>query len=193
MRLLLALIAIAMLPNAFAGIELSPEILSRLQNQNATKTVVIYSGPNAQSAAPFLQPLLPDEDDPVDDEAGAVHPSPRGPIPFSMRDIFPIHAEGMQPGYYKYRPALDPQYSPAAPLCVLGTDNLSREWLVANRIALQENGARCICIDAQTLESWQSLSAMAPELQILPAPVDFASLGLDRYPMLIMTSGEVMQ
>ncbi len=192
MRLLVALITIAVLPAAYAGIELSHEVLSRLQHPGTNQTVVIHSGPNAQSAAPFLQPLLPEADDPVDD-AGAVQSGSREPIPFPMRSLFPVQSPAMRLGYYTEAPYVDPKQRPAEPLCLLGTDSFSREWLTANHLALKEQGARCICIDATTQESWESLKAIAPDLQILPASLDFSSIGLDRYPMLLLPSGVVEQ
>lgn len=157
-----------------------------------TQTVrVIHQGRNGEPAAPYLKPLQPEPDDP--EEPAAADPAPPGlrhPIAFQIRNLFPIHSPEMRQGRYETLPRLDIAQVPPLPVCLLGTDPVSREWLSLNRAKLKERQVRCLCIEAPTLDSWLSLKQLAPEIPIMPAAIgDFARIGIDRYPVLIGPGG----
>ena len=73
------------------------------------------------------------------------------------------------------------------PLCVIGTDELSKAWLERNLRPLLEMQAQCLLVSAETPEEASELVAIAPGLVIYPANGDAIAdyFKIAHYPVLI--------
>ncbi len=73
------------------------------------------------------------------------------------------------------------------PICVIGTDALSREWVMRNRQPLVEMNAQCLLVSAESEGAARELLALAPGLAIYPAQGDAiaAHFKIAHYPVLI--------
>ena len=139
--------------------------------------IVIFDSGNTFSLAPYL----PEE---VKNNMPAL-------IPKSDFTAFqlPITTPSMQPGNVKVQPK-SLRYL-QRPLFLIGSDDMSREWLIAKREQLIDIGAVGLLIEAQTLEQINEITALAEGLRLVPASAEnFAGqLGLSYYPVLLSKEG----
>ncbi len=79
-----------------------------------------------------------------------------------------------------------------APVCVIGSDAVSRAWLEANRARLHELGARCVLVQAQTKRDVETMTRSAAPVPVAVLPFDdLAELhGITAYPVLIVGSSQ---
>ena len=77
-----------------------------------------------------------------------------------------------------------------APVCVIGSETLSRSWIEANRARLHEFGARCVLVQAQTKRDVETMTRLAAPVPVSVLPFDdLAELhGITAYPVLIVGS-----
>ncbi len=109
------------------------------------------------------------------------HPNAEKPAP-----TFPIRTTRLTP---KRLIQEQEGYFPAMlyPLCVIGTDELSKIWLSRNLKPLLEMGAQCLLVSAETADEARELVAIAPGLTIYPAHGDAIAetFKIAHYPVLI--------
>jgi len=74
---------------------------------------------------------------------------------------------------------------------MLGSDTLSRQWLLDYRDRLKEIGAVGMLVQANTLDDLRIIAELADGLSIIPASgSDIAkALGILHYPVLISANG----
>jgi len=58
------------------------------------------------------------------------------------------------------------------PVCVIGTDRISLEWLKQHRRRLARMGASCLLIEARNRDEVESIRRLAHPLRMQPAPFD---------------------
>lgn len=73
------------------------------------------------------------------------------------------------------------------PICVIGTDDLSRQWLSRNRQHLIEMNAQCLLVSAESEADARSLLKLTHGLQVYPAHGDAIAdyFKIEHYPVLI--------
>ena len=149
--------------------------------------VVIYDA-GGEPLAPILKRLFEDEADtnsksPIQSAQAAQQHS----VPFEL----PIKTPEMSPGRVTPRAINQPYMT--RPLFLIGTDRLSQQWLIQNRIKLSELNAAGMIIQADTTEELQAIARISNgyNLQIMPASAtDIAhQLDLKHYPVLIWKNG----
>jgi integrating conjugative element protein (TIGR03765 family) len=111
---------------------------------------------------------------------------PSQPAPEKTPDIFPIRTRRLTPqrlyqeqeSYFALMPY---------PVCVVGTDPLSRAWLKRNLSHLVKMNAQCLLVAAETAEEAQALVRLAQGLLIYPANGDAIAehFKIQHYPVLI--------
>ena len=79
-----------------------------------------------------------------------------------------------------------------APVCVIGSETLSRSWVETNRARLHELGARCVLVQAQTKRDVEKMARLAAPVPVSVLPFDdLAELhGITAYPVLIVGSSQ---
>ena len=139
-------------------------------------TVIFDSGKTVS-----LAPYLPEE---MKSDVSAIPPKP-DPAPFQL----PITTSSMQPGNVEVAPK-SLRYL-QRPLFLIGSDAMSRNWLIAKRDQLIEIGAVGLLIEVNSLEQIEDIMALAQGLQLVPTSADsFAvQLGLTHYPVLLSKEG----
>ena len=78
------------------------------------------------------------------DRAPASAPVPTA-TPTSMV-IFPVVTTKAAPGRLTARPSVKLKGGPGVPICILGDDPLSLQWLQINQVALQKMNATCLAV-----------------------------------------------
>ena len=113
------------------------------------------------------------------------NPQQRSPLPFQL----PITTPSMQPGTVSLT-AKDMRYL-QQPLFLVGSDQLSKDWLTKKRDSLIVMGAMGLLIEAKDREDIETMQALAEGLRLVPASAeDFAvRLGLTHYPILLSKEG----
>lgn len=158
--------------------------------------LVILEDRGGISIAPFFAPF---EDGEYENENLIYEPTlrPDQPIkPFSEQDMLPVVTRSLSPRLMS-ADELDrlsqtlvlPDY--ISPFFVLGTDELSMEWLDARAPFLAEMGAVGIVVNVQTQAELEQLRQLAPGIEMRPTHGDaFADqLRLPGYPILISSTG----
>ena len=151
--------------------------------------VVIHDAGGTEPIAPFLEPLRPPPDeDPVplsEIEAQGV---------FDLRNRLPITSPGLRPGLLS-RDASDDVLERlrflSRPVCLVGSDAGSLQWLERHGETLRAIGAACLAIDVPDEVAWEQLVAAGQGLPLIPVPgADLVeTLGLTVYPVLITQDG----
>lgn len=154
--------------------------LGAMQNLNAELRVIADLG--GESAVRFYEPIQP-----VHTPDAPKHPNA---IPSTLDEsaLLPVVSHKLTPGKIEPR-KLD--LAGASTMFLLGADDYSRQWLTQNREKLQAMHAVGLVINAQTLEELNALRAIAPELELLPAPADTLAdrLNVYHYPVIINSEG----
>ena len=111
---------------------------------------------------------------------------PTNPASTKDPDIFPIRTRRLSPqrlyqeqeSYFALLPY---------PVCVVGTDALSRAWLKRNLSHLVAMDAQCLLVAAETAEEAKALLSLAEGLQVYPASGDAIAeyFKIEHYPVLI--------
>lgn len=76
----------------------------------------------------------------------------------------------------------------AGPVCVVGTDPVSRSWLSRNRYLLHRLGASCVLVEARSRDDVDSIRQIASPVPVHPLPFDHvaAQLGIRTVPALLV-------
>ena len=77
------------------------------------------------------------------------------------------------------------------PIFLIGTDNLSKNWLHANYNYLKKIGAMGLVVSVKTTNELSELRQLAPDLTLMPTPGDdlASRLNLAHYPALLTSEG----
>lgn len=155
---------------------LIPILLCSMAYGNDGLTVIYDSG-NTQPLAPYL----PEQ---VSKDISRERPKPDTAL-FQL----PITTPSMQPGEVQTEPK-SLRYL-QQPLFLVGSDRMSRDWLIAKREQLIEIGAVGLLIEAQNVEQIEEMISLAKGVRLVPASAEgFASqLGLVHYPVLLSKEG----
>jgi integrating conjugative element protein (TIGR03765 family) len=148
--------------------------------------IVIYDSGQTQPLAPYYESLRGEATAP---ETGQ---EPSGKSGLTAEDLLPIETPEMTPGPVTSRAlnrpgALSGSAVGARPLFLIGTDPLSRRWLVQHRKRLKEIGAVGLLVAAETTEDLEAIARIGEGLPIMPASgSEIARLyALEHYPVLI--------
>jgi len=81
------------------------------------------------------------------------------------------------------------------PLCIIGDDELSRQWLRINLNLLQARQVACLVASVATEADFKRLQFEAPGIRMVPSSIDSLAktLGIQRWPVLIAPDGRISQ
>ena len=145
---------------------------------------VIYESGDTRSIAPFLEAFQSTE-----------HPLPQRssnqPPKLGAADVeslLPIRSPGLTPGIVQPKNHDRPF---TQPFFLIGSDEMSKQWLIENRERLKEIGAVGMLVQADTIADLRSIAEISAGLSIMPASAtDIAdALKLSHYPVLITAHG----
>lgn len=114
--------------------------------------------------------------------------------PTSMA-IFPVVTTKAAPGRLTVRPSVKLKGGPGVPICILGDDPLSLQWLQINQVALQKMNATCLAVTVRDEASWRKLQSAAGGVPLTPGSFDAlaTAMGVSVYPILVSPEGLVSQ
>ena len=161
----------------------------------AAPPVVIHDAGGTEPIAPYMAPYLE-----------AVAPSSRGEATrpagpqrppadaLAPQQRLPVTSPGLQPGRLARDAGpevLERLRFLSRPLCLVGVDPGSLQWLEVHRATLHAAGAVCLAVEVPDEAAWAQLSAAARELPlVLASGAELAeTLGLAVYPVLITREG----
>jgi integrating conjugative element protein (TIGR03765 family) len=136
-----------------------------------------FQNSNVSQGAP-MRPVAPD--------AG------RAPLPVT----FPVRTASMSPG--KLLPTTNAvklqSWLPTA-VFLIGTDDMSKAWIVRNRDLLAKQRAAGIVVHADNIEAFRSMQTLGHGLPMAPSSADELAkrLRLNVYPVLIRPDGVIVQ
>lgn len=145
-------------------------------NSEEALTVIYDSGDTLP-----LEPYLPKR---VSKEKTATQMAKRQ-LPFNL----PITTPSMQSGEVTTSPKALRYLQ--RPLFLVGTDQLSRDWLAEKRQQLIRLGAVGLLVEAKNVQEIEAVLTLAEGLRVVPASAEgFATeLGLSHYPILLSKEG----
>ncbi|MCP4390972.1 MAG: integrating conjugative element protein [bacterium] len=145
---------------------------------------VIYDSGETQPIAPFLDAFESSET--TAPERPAIKPPQLGAA--DLATLLPIRSPGLTPGPVQPKTHDRPF---ARPFFLIGSDALSRQWLLEHRERLKEIGAVGMLIQADTQDDLQIIAELAAGLSIMPASASDIAKALDisHYPVLITRHG----
>ncbi len=144
---------------------------------------VIYDSGDTRPLAPFLEVF---EGDPPPPDLKPQHGPRLGAA--DVKALLPIRSPGISPGTVPARKHARPF---ARPFFLIGSDTLSRQWLMQHRDRLKAIGAVGMLVQAETREDLQAIVNLGKGLSIMPASATdiAAALGLTHYPVLVTAQG----
>ena len=160
--------------------------------------IVIYDSGETQPLAPYLQSLQPEKPQNKPQNKPQKKPSPQPQLlgPADISNMLPMHSPGLTVGTLSPLDSNPPQLTLLAkgnprPFFLIGTDERSRQWLLAHRSQLVSLGAVGMVVQANTEEELEGIAAIANGLPItLGSASDIAkALGIRHYPVLISARG----
>ena len=145
---------------------------------------VIYDSGATRPIAPFLEAFETSEITPPQNQTtqrqqlGAADPA----------TLLPVRSPGLTPGPVQPKTHDRPF---TRPFFLIGSDALSRQWLLQHRERLKEIGAVGMLIQADTRDDLRAIAKLAAGLSVMPASAsDIANaLGISHYPVLISPRG----
>ena len=145
---------------------------------------VIYDSSDTQLMAPFLEAFESSET--IAPQRPTIQPPQLGAA--DPASLLPIHSPGLTPGLIQPKTHDRPF---ARPFFLIGSDSLSRQWLLEHRVRLKEIGAAGMLVQADTMGDLQAIAELAAGLSVMPASAsDIAkALGISHYPVLISAHG----
>jgi len=144
---------------------------------------VIYDSGDTWPIAPFLDAFESTETTP---QPRAIQSPQLGAA--DLESLLPIRSPGLMPGPVQPRIHDRPFMRP---FFLIGSDALSRQWLLDHLERLKEIGAVGMLVQANTLDDLHTIAELADGLSILPASgSDIAqALSISHYPVLISAHG----
>jgi integrating conjugative element protein (TIGR03765 family) len=111
------------------------------------------------------------------------------------RPIFPVVTTLAKPGRLGAPTKGKLKGGPGVPLCVLGDDALSQQWLRINQTALLQMKATCLVAAVRDEAAWRALQSQAGEVPLTPGSFDAlaTAMGIAVYPILVSPDGLVSQ
>lgn len=154
-------------------------LLGRAELARAELTVIYDSG-KTEPIAPLLTAFDTVNDSPQ--KSPMPGKSPLGAA--NPQSWLPLQSPGLTPGPVQTRTQDQPF---ARPFFLIGSDNLSRQWLQRNHTRLKEIGAVGMLVQADNLDDLRVIADLANGLSVMPASAsDIAqALGISHYPVLI--------
>ena len=156
--------------------------------------IVIYDSGETQPLAPYLQSLRPEK--PQSKPQKKPRPQPQLLGSADVSNLLPMHSPGLTLGTLSPLASNPPQLTLLAkgnprPFFLIGTDERSRQWLLAHRSQLVLLGAVGMVVQANTKEELERIAAIADGLPItLGSASDIVkALGIRHYPVLISARG----
>ena len=145
---------------------------------------VIYDSGDTEPIAPFLDAF--EFSEVTGPERPAIQPPQLGAA--DPASLLPIRSPGLAPGLVQPKSHDRPF---ARPFFLIGSDALSRQWLLEHRERLKEIGALGMLVQADTMDDLQTIAELAAGLSVMPASgSDIAkALGVSHYPVLITPHG----
>ncbi|MCP4392279.1 MAG: integrating conjugative element protein [Gammaproteobacteria bacterium] len=145
---------------------------------------VIYDSGNTQPIAPFFDTFESTEIAPHDKQV--TQRSQLGAA--DLASLLPIRSPGLTLGPVQPKTHDRPF---TRPFFLIGSDALSRQWLLEHRARLKEIGAVGMLVQADTRDDLRTIAELAAGLSIMPASgSDIAkALGISHYPVLISSRG----
>jgi integrating conjugative element protein (TIGR03765 family) len=145
---------------------------------------VIYDSGDTWPIAPFLDAFESTETTPP--QSRLIESPQLGAA--DLESLLPIRSPGLTPGLVQPRTHDRPFMRP---FFLIGSDALSRQWLLEHRDRLKEIGAVGMLVRADTRDDLRTIAGLATGLSIQPAPAsDIAkALGISHYPILITSHG----
>ena len=154
---------------------------------------VIYDSGDTKSIAPFLEAFSSTEFSLAQNETSQSNQTPQLTDPpqlgaADIESLLPIRSPGLTPGIVQPQNHDRPF---AQPFFLIGSDEMSKQWLLDNRDRLKEVGAVGMLVQADTLEDLRSIAEISDGLSIMPASAtDLAeALKISHYPVLITAHG----
>ena len=146
--------------------------------------IVIYDSGDTRPIAPFLEvfqskaPPLPQRPSNQPTQLGAA----------DVESLLPIRSPGLTPGIVQPENH-DRPFS--QPFFLIGSDEMSKQWLIENRKRLKEIGAVGMLVQADTIADLHSIAEISAGLSIMPASASDISdaLNVSHYPVLITAHG----
>lgn len=135
-----------------------------------------------ESAIRFYEPIQPVHSDNAPKHPNAV------PSQLSEAQLLPVISHKWSVGQVETKTLNLPG---ALPMFLIGSDDISRQWLADKRSVLTKINAIGLVINVNTVEEMQSLRQIVPELTLMPAPADTLAdrLGIYHYPLLLTAEG----
>ncbi len=145
---------------------------------------VIHDSGDTQPIAPFLDAFETTET--TAPQSPAIQLPQLGAA--DLTSLLPIHSPGLTPGSVQPK-SHDRPFT--RPFFLIGSDALSRQWLLVHRGRLKEIGAVGMLIQANTMDDLKAIAELAAGLSVMPASgSDIANaLGISHYPVLITPHG----
>ncbi|MEN8168117.1 MAG: PFL_4695 family integrating conjugative element protein [Pseudomonadota bacterium] len=111
-------------------------------------------------------------------EADAAGPTPEKTFPIRTSRLTPRRLTRERESYFA---------AMIYPICVIGTDDLSKAWIMRNLQPLIEMNAQCLLVAAESGEEARELLKLAQGLAIFPAHGDAIAeyFKIEHYPVLI--------
>lgn len=109
----------------------------------------------------------------------------------AMEAMFPVTSVLLTPGYVASSAIQAPNLPP---IFMIGHDDYSIQWLMKQQDRLRDIGALGLVVNVQTLQEFNALQSLVPDLPLSPVSGDDIAqrLNLQHYPVLI-TSISIMQ
>ncbi len=169
---------------AKAGLHVIWLVIGLISTLAGAALQVIYDSGDTQPIAPFLDVFESTE------ETVPQTPSIQKPQlgAADLTSLLPIRSPDLTPG--SVQPTThDRPYM--RPFFLIGSDALSRQWLLQHRDRLKAIGAVGMLVQADTPDDLHSIAKLAAGLSIMPASAsDIAkALKISNYPVLISTGG----
>ncbi|MDY6216095.1 integrating conjugative element protein [Actinobacillus porcinus] len=146
----------------------------------AQPTVIADLG--GESAVRFYEPIQPVHSPEAPKHHNAV------PSQLSEAQLLPVVSHKFSVGKVNAQAMNLPGIQP---FFLVGYDDVSMDWLNANRDKLIKLQATGLVINVKTEAELQALRDILPELTFMPAPADSLSerLGIQHYPLLLTSEG----
>lgn len=112
--------------------------------------------------------------------------NPQIPVskPVTVAQMLPVISTKLTPGQVTIRPI---KAQGLSSFFIIGSDELSKQWLIERKAELIKMGAKGLVVNVQTSDELATLQVLAPELLLQPTYGDDIAerLNFEHYPVLI--------
>lgn len=159
---------------------LSIVVLNVYINQAQAKLIIV-ADKGGESTQPYYDELglsALTVNEPVDDQ------NTPELAPVTVAQMLPVISTKLTPCQVTTRPI---KAQGLTPFFIIGSDALSKQWLVKRKDELLGISAKGLVVNVQTSDELETLKALVPELQLQPTYGDDIAerLNLEHYPVLI--------